>query len=78
MVHYGPHQAMSDATPIARGNSIQTRKPPARRIGTPIPDSRPNRDSGIPCFPAKSGIGDSLPDSRQKNREIGGIGNPIS
>jgi hypothetical protein len=51
--------------------TAQTRKSPARRIGTPIPDSRPNRDSGIPCFPAKSGIGDSLPDSRRPNRESG-------
>jgi hypothetical protein len=34
--------------------------------------SRPNRESGIPCFPipAKSGIGDSFPDSRP-NRESG-------
>jgi hypothetical protein len=24
MVHYGPHQAMSDATPIARGNTPPT------------------------------------------------------
>jgi hypothetical protein len=24
MVHYGPHQAMSDATPIARGNTPLT------------------------------------------------------
>ena len=32
-----------------------------------IPGYRPNRESGIPCFPipAKSGIGDSLPDSRR-------------
>ena len=49
---------------------------PANR--DPDSRSRPTRESGIPCFPAKSGIGDSLPDSRQKNREIGGIGNPIS
>jgi hypothetical protein len=57
----------------------QTRKPPARQIGTPTrrdSRSRPNRpgESGIPsefpCFPAESGIGDSLPVSRP-NRESG-------
>jgi hypothetical protein len=51
----------------------QTRKSPARRIGTPIPSpgSRPNRESGIPCFPAKSGIGGIPPRFPAKNRESG-------
>ncbi len=46
------------------------------------PDSRfrPNRESGIPCFPipAESGIGNRrFPRFPEKNREIGGVGNPI-
>ena len=54
----------------------QTRKSPARPIGTPILVPRPNRESRIPCFPAKSGIADFLPDSQQKKhrgpeRELG-------
>jgi hypothetical protein len=60
------------------GTRTQTRKPPARRIGTPIPVSgrignrefpvsRPNRESGIPSpIPGqkKSGIGPGGSDSR--------------
>jgi len=36
-------------------------RPAAIRVGTPIPESRSNRESGIPCFPipAESGIGES-------------------
>jgi hypothetical protein len=51
----------------------QTRKSPARRIGTPIPDSRPNRESGIPCFPAKIGNRGFPPRFPAKNRESGPI-----
>jgi hypothetical protein len=54
----------------------QTRKSPARRIGTPIPVpgqignrglpvSRPNRESGIPSpIPQNRESGDPIPDSR--------------
>ena len=54
------------------GPDQETPGPPNR---DPDSRSRPNRESGIPCFPAKSGIGDSLPDSRQKignRRRFGG------
>ena len=46
------------------------RFPDLRPIGTPIPDSRPNRETGDFPISAESGIGDSLPDSRP-NRESG-------
>ncbi len=69
--------------PDSAGNRESGSRPADQETPGPAnrdPDSRsrPNRESGVPCFPAKSGIGDSLPDSRQKFREIGGIGNPIS
>ncbi len=64
------HMASTQSTPPVHWYPDRTTRPtgrpgnpPARRIGTPIPGSRSNRESGIPCFPAKSGIGDSLPDS---------------
>ena len=51
----------------------QTRKSPARPIGTPILVPRPNRESGIPCCPAESGIADFLPDFKPK-KNIGDRG----
>jgi hypothetical protein len=52
------------------GISDQEIPRPANR--NPDSRSRPNRESGIPCFPitAEPGVGDSLPVSRQ-NREWG-------
>jgi hypothetical protein len=74
------HNATSTNTPEGTYHpSSQARPPapipgnprPARRIGTPIPDSRRNRDSGIPCFlvqaaPAnpKTGSGSDHPGGR--------------
>ena len=52
---------------------VQTRKSPARRIGTPIPDSRPNRESGISRFPGQIGNRGFPPRFPAKNRESGPI-----
>jgi hypothetical protein len=68
---------MSSDAPCQTGPAAQTRKPPARRIGTPIPGpgrigkrgfpvSRPNRETGIPSpgpFPGKN-TGNGGSDSR--------------
>jgi hypothetical protein len=87
----GPHQwpgdpikkkPGSDESPICRGGpQWRVSRPGNPRPGEsgprfPIPDSRPNRESGIPCVPIPGQIGnrgfpgDSLPDSRP-NRESG-------
>ena len=51
------------------------RFPDLRPIGTPIPDSRPNRESGIPCFPIPGQIGNrGFPPRFLAKSGIGGTG----
>jgi hypothetical protein len=51
------------------------RFPDLRRIGTPIPDSRPNRESGILCVPIPGPIGNrGFPPRFPAESGIGGTG----
>ena len=72
----GPSAWRAAALLPLSGGLSQTRKSPARRIGTPIPDSRPNRESGDFPIPGQIGNRGFPPRFPAKNREIGGIGNP--
>jgi hypothetical protein len=65
MVHYGPHQAMSDATPIARGNTPLTI--PILVLITMDPRSPANRGWrwGWTTDPRQIGDGTPIPDPRQ-------------
>ena len=80
-VRSGTRRGGPDALPLSGtgGGTTQTRKSPARRIGTPMPGSQPIGKRPVSRFPipGRSEIGNSLPVSRpfvHLNRRGLGIG----